>query len=432
MTLTTNTTKVVVVEDERKVRTDLKAVLQRPAVGFDVRAPQSLQGTVNQLLLERSDGGMFDTRLDEWGVGEFKPEKVNGHIIKNGIDLAAFYREINEDAPICFHSSFLDDPHVRQQIDSLGFKTYEFRKPLPTDIREVREELRPFSDEMINANRSNPLVSITAQEYRTLTSNEQHRLYKMAFRRNKPWVDQMIKVWGDFTCVALLDGKVQWVGDGHKLKRATGLKVRERYPTDAEMAAAAAKAKNFFFIFWNTKADMLHKVFKQAGPWLGNVPASARSFFGLSMAKALARLYLGGERRESLTWAAELDGVGKLEVAKYVFKLMPKSKSVARQSERDLAEAGLPVVAEVFKAEVRKIEGRHTAWVELRKWGGGRAVAEPFDLGRLQRCGVKYEDQMFEYTVYEGMRGDVATNVEPTVAHEGNPFDHSPERGAEE
>jgi hypothetical protein len=176
---------------------------------------------------------------------------------------------------------------------------------------------------------------------------------------------------------------------------------------------------------------MLSRVFKQAGPWLANVPACAHSFFGISMAPTLADLYLDGEREQVLTWSAELDDVGKLEFAKCVFKRLPKSKSAAEQFAQDLAETGLPVVIEVFKAEVRKIEGRHTAWVELRKWGGGRAVAEPFDLGRLQKCGVKYEDQMFEYTVYENMRGDVATNVEPTVAHEGNPFDHSLERGAE-
>jgi hypothetical protein len=433
MTATTITTKVVVVEDEEKNRAKLERMLQRQPIGFDVRAPRSLEGTINQLLLERSDGGMFDIRLDRWGIGKSKPAfRVNGLEIRNGIDIANFFREINEDAPVGFHSSYLGDEDVREEIGRLRFKPYEIPKPPPPDIKEFESELKDFRRDMINANKSNPLVSVTAQKYRTLTPNEQFRLYKMAFKRNRRWIDTMIKVWGDFTWVALLDGEVYWAGNGHKLRRVAGLKIRERYPTEAEIKGVAAKATNPFFIFWNTKADMLDKVFKQAGPWLANIPACARSFFGLSVARALADLYLAGERQKALTWCAELDDIGKLEVAKSVFKLLRKSKSAVQRFERDFAEEGLPVVAEVFKAEVMKIEGRHTAWVELRKWGGGRAVPEPFDLGRLQRCGVKYKDQMFEYTVYEGMRGDVATNVEPTVAHEGDPFYHPPERGAEE
>lgn len=431
----TTTTKVFVVEDETKNRDELAKRLQSPRLGFDVRAPRTLEKTINQMLLERSDGGVFDVRLDEWGIGKSKPAyKVDGVEIRSGIDLAKFFSDINRDAPICFRSAYLDDPDVREEMSRVRFRSqpHIISKPLPPNVKEFENELKPFRDETLSANRANPLVSITTEKYRLLTTNEQLRLYKMALRGNKARLDRMIKVWGDFTWVALLDGTAYWAGGGHRLRGPAGLKVKERYPTEAEMRNVAARAKHPFFIFWNTKADMLGRVFKQAGPWLAEVPACAHSFFGLSVAPALADLYLAGERAQALAWGAELNDVGQLEVAKSVFKLLPKSKSVVAQFAQDFAEAGLPVVAEVFKAEVRKIEGRHTAWVELKKWAGGKATAEPFDLGRLQRCGVKYEDQMFEYTIYEaGTLRNVATNVEPTVAHEGNPFDHSPERGTE-
>src|SRR5216684_8320327 len=122
MTAATIPAKLLLVEDERKIRTDLEKVLQRTPFSFDVRAPRSLGDTINQLLLERSDGGMFDTRLDRWGIGKDKSVRVNGHVIRNGIDIAALYREINENAPVGFHSSFLDEDDVREQIDSLAFK----------------------------------------------------------------------------------------------------------------------------------------------------------------------------------------------------------------------------------------------------------------------------------------------------------------------
>lgn len=434
MTETTTTTKVFVVEDKTKNRNELARRLQSPRLNFDVSAPKTLQGTINQILLERSDGGVFDIRLDQWGIGKSKPAyRVDGVEIRNGIDLAKFFSGINRDAPIGFRSAYLDDPDVREEMNRGGFKEpYIISKPLSPDIREFESELEPFRRATLNANRSNPLVSITAEQYRALTPNEQLRLYKMAFRRNKTRLDTMIKVWGDFTWVALLDGTAYWVGDGHRVRGPASLRVRERYPTEAEMENVAAKARHPFFIFWNTKADMLGRVFRQAGAWLGNVPKCAHSLLGLSVAPTLARLYLDGERKQALTWGAELDDVGKLEFAKCVFKQLPGGKSAARQFAQEFAEVGLPAVVEVFKAEVRKIEGRHTAWVDLQKWGGGRVVAEPFDLGRLQRCGVKYKDQMFEYTVYEaGILRNVTTNVEPIVAHEGNPFDDSPERGAE-
>lgn len=432
MMATDISTTLLVVDDEPRIRTELQKMLPRHVPGISVLAPNSLAATKNRLLLEISDGGMFDIRLGRWGIGESRSEPLNGHRIRNGIDLASFYHQINEHSPVGFYSSFLKEKVVREAIDKLRFDTFEIEKPLPPDPQEIKDEFTPVRNAMINASMSNPLISMTAQDYYKLSLNERFRLFKIASNNIKPRIDAMIKVWkGVFSWVGVLDGKVIRVGGAHRLQSVANLKIMKRYHTDAEVNCIVNNAKGPLFIFWNDNADMLEKVFKLAGENLSNMPVSIRSFFGLSMAGVLSELYLDGENQAVLRLCAQLDDVGKLEVAKLIFKRLSKSKTIIKKFTREFAEAGLPVVAEIFKSEVRKIEGKHTAWVELKKWSGGRTVSEPFDLERLRKCGVKYENQMFEFTVYENLLGEVVTNVEPSVAHEANPFDSMYEWSAE-
>jgi CheY-like chemotaxis protein len=423
------TAKILCVEDE-KTRSKLVRGLHE---SFDVEAyaPQTFKEFREKVLLEKPDGAVIDIRLPQWGITEDRKQPIDGYMIGNGIDICRFLHD-NMGIPIGLHSGFSDE--YEEEIDKLPFKPFIIDKAVYTSLETFKKKFNPVVRATKDSNKSNPQLSITPQQYLHLSSAEQIHLYKTVYSMNKKWVDTLFKAKGDFLWIRIRGRAVESFGrkPNSNQRKVDGVPIEREYPDQDKLIGNTGERKTLPFFFWNVeKVSMLETQFRLAGPGLGAIPYGWRNSFGIAVAPLCAQAYLEHNSVKVLRWFKELDEVGQLEVAKTIWKkLLSQGKvSCVNEFAKNFKQMKLPRIVEIFKARVEKIEGSHTAWVELKRWSSSQTISvEPFDLKRLKESCVKYEDQLFEYTVYESGGGNVSMNIEPKAVFGRNPFDSLTER----
>jgi hypothetical protein len=423
------TPKILCVEDQ-KSRNKLVRELN---LGFKVEAyaPPTFNELKEKVLLEKPDGAVIDIRLSEWGITEYRKKPIDGYDIGNGIDISRFLHD-NMGIPIGFHSGYSKE--YEEEIKRLPFKAFIIDKADYTSPTAFKKEFNPVVRATRDSNKNNPQLSVTPQQYLRLSTGEQVHLYKTVYGMNKKWVSTIFRTKGNFPWLRIRGRAVESFGAmlNGKRREVDGVAIESEYPDERKLIGKNDEQKNLPFFFWNVeKSSMLEDHFRLAGQALRNIPAGWRNSFGIALAPLCAEAYLEDDPVKVIRWCKELDEVGQLEVAKTIWKKLCLHGKVSRVNTfaKNFKQMKLPRIVEIFNARVEKIEGIHTAWVELKSYSSSQTnVVEPFDLKRLKESCVKYEDQLFEYTVYESGSGNVSMNIEPMAVFGRNPFDLLTER----
>lgn len=411
---------ILVVDDREDTGEFSKQSIQEER-GYRVTSPPSLKELKRLTVFETFDSALVDIDLTYWDLSE----RLYGKTVANGIDIAKFLYRINSGAgaAIGLYSAKIEqnDLQTNDQIRRLGFNPKLIGKPIPYNADERREKFRPVLDEAGRSHSASPLYQLP--EFGSFSLGKRLHTYKSIYLRLYDWINFHFDSVGDFSWFVICGKYVEkdWYGEPLNGKGNSEFRqeitTSQSYPTTTKLKYISLRRKHFPFIFWNArKPDLVDS--QLAGERLAKIPRAWLQFFGLTIALACAEFYVAEEHRRVLSWCHYLDEPSRLEASKRIFdKLFNRESRHISRFRRLFRRNGLPVIVDVFDARIDEVdrEGR-TAWVELVKKTstGEKSFIEPFDIRRLSRCGVKYENQTFRYTVYE-TGNSVSMNVEPHV-----------------
>jgi transcription elongation factor Elf1 len=408
--------RILMVEDNERVGKVWKAQIER-IFNCKVCCPPTVDAMRDTIRRETFDSVLIDANLRNWNP----PMKLFGRRIKDGIEFATFYRELQKKCVIVIygpeHLPSLPDVERRiRTLSLLNVKTID--SPLPSEQKEIRktlEVLRPTIQETAIFHKENPLFQ-PVDVYKGLAPREKRRKKRLLYRNAQQasgWANLSLQDAADSSWTVECGGEFQtrYFGEFLNGKKKPGFEVTERreYPGPVEIKEIANTKRTAPLIFWNTRnADILNKQFSDER--LRRIPPELEDVFGISVAPGFDDAYNKEGRREVVQWCKKLTAFGQFEATKEIFKGLngDREKSI-RDFSRRCRNAHLNSIVDVYGARVDEIiERDNTAFVELTNWSGEENFAAPFDLATLKDNGVSSEDQRFEYTVYRDAVDDRA------------------------
>jgi len=246
---------------------------------------------------------------------------------------------------------------------------------------------------------------------------ERLRIYKEVNSAYSKWIDFSFESTGDYAWAVVAGLDVQKNCYGMPLSSVNGrygIVPLDSYPTEQSLTEISFTTNFFPFIFWNARhVDFLEPLFESAGGQLANIPAKWRSFFGIAVARQCANAYLSGKEEKVFEWCGQLDEVGKVEVAKRIYKsLHTHSQTSLPLFAKASKEKELPVIEDVLIGKVDKIDrSSGLAKLTLRTLDE-KCFIETIPLVRLVEAGIEFEHTWFEYSVYRQSRGQVTPLIE--------------------
>lgn len=414
---------ILVIDDLKDTGEFSKESIQKER-GYRVASPPSLKELKNLTVFETFESALVDIDLTGWDLSE----RLYGQKIYNGIDIAKFLYRINNEAgtAIGLYSAKigLNDLQTNNQIRQLAFKPKLIGKPIPHNANERREKFRPVLDEAGRSRRASPIYQ--PPEFGLLPLEKRVHTYKSIYLKLQAWIDFHFRTVGDFSWLVICGRRVEKScygdplnGKGH-IEFGREIGCSRGYPTSRELIEISRKQKHFPFILWNARKPAFVES-QLSVDRLSCMPVMWRHFFSVAIAIKCAEFYIAEDHHRVLKWCQHLNEPSKLEAAKLIFdKLLSGEPNQLARFKRLFSRNRLPVIVEIFEGRVDEIDNAgRTAWVELIKKTstGEKSFFEPFDIRRLARAGVKYEDQPFRYTVYE-IGTSIAMNIEPTNVYE--------------
>jgi hypothetical protein len=404
--------KILIVDDDPQTREATRFLVEE-AFDYIACSPASPDELKTVMAFEACESALVDFDLRKWNLEEYK---LDEHTVRNGKDIADFYSNLHDVSLVKIYSAKL-------QKDGI----IAIPKTLPPDMNQIKAIFRPFFEETATVQKLN--LSLQPEEFGKALILQQLQAYKKTCRLNEKWVRFNFEVVGNYSWTIISDRKIEKDYYGSPLNgngdnsSQYDIRVREEYPSEQELAEIASRNNATSFVLWNTRdLELLEKQFERAGRHLKDIPEHLQDFFSLAVAGCLAEGYQGHDGRV-LQLVKRLTTVGQLETLKQIYTRLepgPQRKNFIDKCK----QFRLPMITEIYKATVDEIDPMtETAWVELIPWSdympreGGS-----FELRRLKEHGVRYEDQEFEYTVYQIYTNDEATNIEFVEVPERNPF----------
>ena len=410
--------EILLVDDVRAQGEMVTKRIGQPA-RYEISSPESLEKLRESIIFKLYEAVLIDVvwNGDNWRT----PIVLGSHQreIYDGIDFARFIFELTPKIAraIALYSSIvdLDDAQTQNRIDELPYTPKIINKPLPVDREQAVAKFGPLLEEANYVHNDNPLLKRPSFAGEPLT--ERLRVYKSINAAYSKWIDFNFESTREYSWVVVSGLNVQKNCYGMPLNGGPnhyGIVPLETYPSEHVLNQISHETDFFPFMFWNArKIDFLEALFETAGVQLVNIPAKWRSFFGIAVARQCANAYLGGKEEKVLDWCGQLDEVGKVEVAKRIYKTLYANSRTSLPRFADASKRNeLPVIEDVLVGKVDKID-RNSGLAKLTlRTLADECFIETIPLARLLEAGIEFEHTWFEYSVYRQSRGQLTPLIE--------------------
>jgi len=419
-----NDAVIGIIEDRAIARTDLKNMdddLKSEQGNHSTEIPDSFNETERLFLFNNLDGLLIDFNLALWDLSKHLIKRVKEvGPVRDGIDLAhlAFrlFKKAKDAIYIYSSEADLKDPRYLKKLDELPFTPRTLSKL--ERYEDIKQEYRILIEKAEKVRSANPLFQLPDFADKTSINHRIHA-FKSIYFNSAAWLDCHFDAVGDHSWVVLGGHQVEMDAYGDILEggRSRGFNIKglKKYFDINYLKELARRRRYFPFMLWNTrKPEFVEQQFKLAGPRLVHIPDVFRSFFGVSMARPCARLFVEERDPRALLWCKELDEIGKVEVTKVIYKTMLGKTSGMEDFQSLAQQLELPQIVDILEGTVLEVNEKESRAVVQLEPGRSRApFNEVFDLNLLKQGHVQFTAQRFDYTVYKQPRGDISVNVEP-------------------
>lgn len=412
--------KVLLIEDEEILRGEL-IQLFKDNFRCKVVSPSSFAELKEKILLNRFDGVLIDIIYDnqKW-LGNDKVIKIGGFIIRDGIDVADYFRKNFGNIAISFFSANFDKKRIAHRLKKFSTDILMLPKALPPDHGIVEKKFIPVL-EPINENEIRNSKFKALDENKKMTNPEKSMHYKnMIYEGNR---QDLFAEFNDcawqIDCGDVLLPKFMGPHINSNVKQKHNSQLNH-YPDETEITNIGINYKSAPLIFWNTRIKkFIEKQFDLAGSRLQNIPRSWLQYFNVSLAISCVNAYYdsNGGKDKYIDMICQLDDDGiidaQLEVVMKHTNGHNRRKDIEKNIEPFAEKTGINLF-ECFVGRVGEIENNKTVWVELKSlFDSEIEVSRPLDYERLKKFGVKYKESRFLYKIFETSNGIRGTLIEP-------------------